>query len=85
MMPESTATEWSDEEIQALPQTTQVFDAPKLQTNEHDWVQEGYMIHDACRIPKPTCVNAGIPIPSGSLLIKTKTGGYDLVDEVTRK
>jgi hypothetical protein len=39
------------------------------------------MIHDACIISKPTCVNAGIPIPPGSLLIKTKQGTYDLVNE----
>jgi hypothetical protein len=84
-MSDPNSTEWTEEEVKTLPQTTQVFDAPKLVIKEHAWVQEGYMIRDACIISKPTCVNAGIPIPPGSLLIKTKQGTYDLVDETDRE
>lgn len=76
--------QYTEEELNALPQTSAVFDKPKLVVNEHEWVQRGYMIEDVCNPSKATCEHVGIPIPFGRLLIKTK-GGYDLVDEVTRK
>jgi hypothetical protein len=84
-MSDDKSQEWTEEELANLPQTTQVFDAPKLVINEHEWVQEGYMIHDNCLLSKPTCVNVGIPIPPGKLLIKTKQGTYDLVEETDRE
>lgn len=74
------APTYTDAELAALPQTAKVFDAPKLVTSEHEWLQEGYMITDNCQPKKATCVNAGIPIPNGKTLVKTK-GGYDLIDE----
>lgn len=76
--------DYTPEELAALPQTDAVFDLPPLQGNEHDWQQQGYMLSDACNPSKPTCVNVGIPIKSGSLLIKDRRG-YHLVDELTRK
>ncbi len=75
---------YTEEEINKLPQTNQVFEAPELVVSEHEWRQQGYMITDICNPSKPTCQHVGIPIPSGKLLIK-KNGGYDLVDEMTRK
>lgn len=83
-MADPNATTWTPEELAALPQTEKVFDAPKLHINQHEWLQRGYMIEDNCKTPKADCVTAGIPIPTGSLLIKTEKG-YDLVNEVTRQ
>lgn len=61
--------------------TDMVFNQPQLITNDHDWVQRGYMIEDACNPSRPECHNGGIPIPSGKLLVKDQKGGYDLIDE----
>lgn len=69
-------TTYTPEELEVLPQTTTVFDQPLLDFDKHTWVQQGYMIYDKCG----TCMEQGIPIPSGKTLIKTG-GHYDLVDE----
>lgn len=74
---------WTEAEIAALPQTDAVFNQPKLVVDEHDWLQEGYMIRDNCQPSRMNCVNAGIPIPSGQMLIKEK-GAYKLVDEMRK-
>lgn len=71
---------YTPEELESLPQTPTVFDRPSLAFDEHDWVQEGYMIRDNCSLPKMTCEPVGIPIPSGKTLVKVE-GAYDLVDE----
>lgn len=73
--------DWTKDELEALPQTDTIFNVPALVVDQHSWVQEGYMIHDRCQPSTPTCVHAGIPIPSGKLLIK-KGDSYDLIDEV---
>jgi hypothetical protein len=87
MNSESTAmktSEFTEDELAALPQTEQVFEAPELVVNTHDWIQRGYIIEDNCQPHQVTCVAAGIPIGVGNLLIKDK-GGYRLVNEVTRQ
>lgn len=66
------------------PQTTTVFTQPQLVINDHDWIQRGYMIEHNCHTMMPHCENVGIPIPSGTLLIKDEQG-YRLVDEITRQ
>lgn len=71
---------WTDEELANLPQTTKVFDAPKLDMNSHQWQQQGYMLTDICAPSRPDCQHVGIPIPAGKTLIKIG-GKYDLVDE----
>lgn len=63
-----------------LPQTSTVFDRPKLEIDQHDFQQQGYMITDVCSPKTAACEPVGIPIPSGKLLIR-KDGHYDLVDE----
>lgn len=70
--------EYTEEELQALPQTTTVFAQPGLNIDEHVWLQEGYRIIEQCHN------NQAIPIPSGTMLMK-KEGRYTLVDEITRK
>lgn len=80
-MPDS----YTEEEINQLPQTDTVFDVPALVMNEHNWRQEGYMIHDVCDPSTGACQSMGIPIQSGKMLVKDKKKGYELVDEVTRK
>lgn len=82
-MPDAYATEYTEEEIEALPQTAQVFTPSPLHINDHDWRQEGYMITDVCSPSRPDCQYVGIPIPSGKLLVK-RGGTYDLVDERSR-
>lgn len=77
-------TEYTPEELASLPQTTAVFDQPKLVIDEHEWVQRGYMIEDNCRPKRANCLAIGAPIPTGKLLIKEK-GRYKLVSEITRK
>lgn len=74
-------SEWTEEELAGLPQTPQVFEAPKLKIAEHDWLQEGYYIRDNCAVPKISCIPGGLPIPSGKVLVKN-TGGYELIDEL---
>lgn len=63
-----------------LPQTTQVFDAPKMEADAHDWQQQGYHIIDACNPQRHDCHSGGIPIGFGKMLVK-KDGRYDIVDE----
>jgi hypothetical protein len=63
-----------------LPQTEQVFDAPELVINQHEWIQQGYYITDVCSPKKLDCYTGGIPIPYGKMLIR-KDGRYDLTDE----
>jgi len=62
--------------VESWPQTTQVFDAPKVNFDSHSWRQEGYMIYDTCS----GCVSQAIPIPSGKMLIM-EGGKYQIVDE----
>lgn len=76
--------DYTEEEIQTLPQTETVFDRPALVIDQHDWRQEGYYITDVCDPSRPDCQHVGIPIKSGQLLIK-RNGGYALVDEQTRE
>lgn len=66
---------------QELPQTTQVFDAPQMDANKHDWKQEAYSIYDTCSPKKPDCYSGQIPIKNGTMLIKNKEGKYDFVAE----
>lgn len=66
--------DWTDEELQTLPQTTTVMNPPRLVIDEHEWLQQGYTIIDQC------CDGQAIAIPSGTMLIK-KDGRYDLVSE----
>jgi len=75
-----TDTDYTPEELEALPQTETIFNQPALEFDNHVWVQVGYTIEDHC----PTgCVSQGIPIKSGTMLIKDKeTGKYSIVDEV---
>lgn len=73
-------TKWEPEEIEALPATDTVFEAPKMKFSDHTWVQEGYQIIDTC----PACPRYGVPIPYGQMLIKDEKG-YRLVDEITRQ
>lgn len=72
--------ETTDQDIESIPQTTKVFEAPSLIFDQHDWRQEGYMITDVCSPSRPDCHRVGIPIPSGKVLVK-KGGRYDLRDE----
>lgn len=66
---------------QELPQTTQVFDAPQMDANGHDWRQEGYAIYDNCSPKTPVCYIGAIPIKNGTMLIKNKEGKYDFINE----
>jgi hypothetical protein len=75
--------EYTEDELNALPQTQTVFDAPELTFNDHHWQQQGYFISDVCSPSRPDCPPVGIAIPVGKLLIKTK-GGYDIIDEVRK-
>jgi hypothetical protein len=70
--------DYSDEELEALPQTTTVFDVPQLKIDDHIWVQQGNHIIEQCHDHR------GIPIPAGTMLVKGLEG-YKLVDEVTRQ
>jgi hypothetical protein len=79
-----TSTEYTPEELAALPQTETVFDRPALEFDSHEWQQEGYFITDVCKTVRPDCHPGGIPIPSGSLLVKDAKG-YRLVDEITKQ
>lgn len=74
------ADKFTKEEVEALPQTTQVFDRPSMIFDQHEWRQEGYMITDVCHPSRPDCHHVGIPIPTGKVLVK-KGDGYDLVNE----
>jgi hypothetical protein len=67
--------------------TETIFDPPQLNTSEHEWLQQGYMITDNCKSKKPTCHHGGIPIGSGKMLFKDDKGNYDIKDEtdVTRR
>lgn len=75
------STEYTEEELANLPQTEQVFEAPALIIDQHEWRQEGYMITDICNPSRPDCQHVGIPIPSGKMLIKDKKGRYALISE----
>lgn len=66
--------DYTEDELQALPQTTTVLNPPRLVIDEHEWLQQGYVIIDQC------CDGQAIAIPSGKMLVKTD-GRYDLVDE----
>lgn len=66
-------------DIQTWPQTTAVFNAPRLDFNKHEWIQQGYEVIDNCR--SGMCVKVGIPIPFGKMLVK-KGGRYELVNEM---
>lgn len=59
------------------PKTEQVFDLPKLDFQNHQWVQRGYEIIDSCQ----NCPKQGIPIPVGKMLVR-KDGRYDIIDEM---
>lgn len=74
---------WTEEEIAALPQTDTVFDQPKLVVNEHEWLQSGYMMTDNCSPARMNCINAGIPLPNGKMIVKEK-GAYKIVDEMRK-
>lgn len=67
--------DYSDDELQALPQTSTVLDVPNLVIDDHIWIQQGYHIIEQCHDHR------GIPIPNGKMLIKKADGRYDLVDE----
>lgn len=75
---------WTEEELAALPQTQAIFEQQPMVVNDHEWLQEGYMMRDNCHPATINCVNAGIPIPQQKLLVKDQKG-YHLVDEITRK
>lgn len=64
-----------------MPQTTTVFDPTPMKADEHDWMQRGYMIMDACQPSRPECHNGGIPIKPGQLLVKDAKGNYRFEDE----
>lgn len=66
--------DYTEAELEQLPQLETVFDQPKLEIDKHQWLQQGYYIIDQC------CSGMAIAIPSGQMLIK-KDGRYDLVDE----
>lgn len=71
------SAEYTDEELQSLPQTAKVFDAPNINLDDHQLIQEGYMVSDVCA-SHPT-VSFGIA--SGMTLIK-QGGHYKLVPEL---
>lgn len=77
------STDWTPEELAALPQTENVFDKPALNFDEHQWLQQGYELTDNCPIKTAACHTGNIPLPSGQMLIKDAKG-YRLVDELTR-
>jgi hypothetical protein len=64
------------QDVNNWPRTEQVFNAPKLDFDNHQWIQMGYEIIDNC----PNCPKQGIAIPSGKMLVK-KDGRYDIIDE----
>lgn len=66
----------SHHDTSKYPQTTQVFEAPKVDFNNHAWIQRGYVIYDTCN----GCIPQAIPIPVGKSLTK-KDGRYTFVDE----
>lgn len=71
---------YTEEELATLPQTTQVFDRPPLEFDNHQWQQEGYFISDICNPKGVNCQVAGIPIGNGKMLVK-EDGRYSIVDE----
>lgn len=66
---------FTDTEVEALPQTSTILKEPNLVMDEHNWQQQGYTIIDQC------CNGLAISIPYGKMLIK-ENGRYDLVDEL---
>lgn len=70
------SSDYTNEELEALPSTDMVFDAPDINLNEHILIQDGYRVVDICSSHPTVSFN----IPSGKLLIKDK-GGYTLIDE----
>ena len=66
--------EYSDEELQDLPQTTTVLNTPSLNMQSHTWLQSGNKLIDQC------CDGREVTIPYGKMLIK-QDGFYDLIDE----
>lgn len=71
---------YTEEELAKLPQTQQIFNRPDMAFDDHEWRQQGYMVTDICSPARPDCHHVGIPIPTGTLLIKT-ANGYQLTDE----
>jgi hypothetical protein len=65
---------WTEEELAALPQTTQVFNVPAINLDEHDLVQENYTVVDRCH-------NTSFTIEPGKTL-KKEGGHYTLVNEL---
>lgn len=80
-MTDAYSTEYTEDELANLPQTTTVFEHKPMQFDLHDWQQEGYMLSDVCNPHRVECQHVGIPIRPGSMLIKHKNGRYDIVDE----
>ncbi len=74
-------TDYTPDELAQLPQTDMVFDQPALDFDAHVWQQSGYTLEDRCG---GGCLSQGIPIKSGTMLIK-ENGKYKLVDEMTRR
>lgn len=68
---------YTDEELQTLPQTETVFEAPQLDFDKHVWIQQGYTAIDQC------CDHPPVTLPNATLLIN-ENGRYRLVDELTR-
>lgn len=66
---------YTEEELNQLPQTQAVFNQPKLEFDNHTWIQQGYQAFDQC------CGHPPVTLPSGKTLIR-KDGHYDLVDEL---
>lgn len=64
------------EDYPDAPQTTQVFEKPKIDFDNHTWIQRGYAIYDMC----PGCPNQMITIPVGKML-KKEGGKYTITDE----
>lgn len=71
---------YTNEELNSLPQTTTTFDRPALQFDQHEWLQEGYMIRDVCNPSNSACEPVGIPIGNAKMLVKTN-GRYGIIDE----
>lgn len=65
---------YTDEELANLPQTTHIFEAPEVNLDEHELIQQGYTVTDRCH-------GVSFNIPSGKTLIKDG-GKYKLVNEL---
>jgi hypothetical protein len=78
----SDTAEYTEEELQAIPQTEQVFDEKQhnIDLQKHVLIQQGYELIDMC----PGCPTRSFTIPNGTMLVK-QGGQYKIVDEITRK